>query len=390
MSGFGFNTLALLVVIGLAGPVLASIPHLRVPVIVGELVAGMVIGRTGFGIIDDQNPTFVLLANVGFALVMFVVGTHVPVRNSTLRSSIPGALARAVLVGAVAAGLGAGVAAIFGTTHPALYGVLMASSSAALALPVIDGLGLKGPSVLSVTTQIAIADAASIVLLPLVIDPGRAPRAALGALAVTGCGVVAFIILRAAERSGWRKRLHDYSEEHQWALELRISLAILFALAALAVSTHVSIMLAGFALGLVLAGVGEPRRLARQLFGVTEGFFGPLFFVWLGASLHVRDLGAHPRLILLGVALGLGAIVAHAAGSLLKQPWTLAVFSAAQLGVPVAAATIGTETHLLGAGEPAALILGAIITIAGTSIAGSLASRTKSPAPQAVPEPQHE
>jgi Kef-type K+ transport system membrane component KefB len=390
MSGFGFNTLALLVVIGLVGPLLASIPRLRVPVIVGELVAGMVIGRTGFGIIDDQNPTFVLLANVGFALVMFVVGTHVPVRDSTLRSSIPGALARAVLVGAVAAGLGAGVAAMFGTTHAAVYGVLMASSSAALALPVINGLGLTGPSVLSVTTQIAIADAASIVLLPLVIDPSRAPRAALGAVAVAGCGVVAFIILRAAERSGLRKRLHNYSEEHQWALELRISLAILFTLAALAVSTHVSVMLAGFALGLVLAGVGEPRRLARQLFGVTEGFFGPLFFVWLGASLHVRDLGAHPRLILLGVALGLGAIVAHAAGALLKQPLALAVFSAAQLGVPVAAATIGTENHLLGAGEPAALILGAIITIAGTSIAGGLSSGTKPPAPQANPKPQHE
>jgi Kef-type K+ transport system membrane component KefB len=389
MSGFGFNTLALLVVIGLVGPLLAAIPHLRVPVIVGELVAGMVIGRTGFGIIDDQNPTFVLLANVGFALVMFVVGTHVPVRDSTLRSSIPGALARAVLVGAVAGGLGAAVAAIFGTTHAAVYGVLMASSSAALALPVISGLGLNGPSVLSVTTQIAIADAASIVLLPLVIDPSRAPRAALGAVAVAGCGVVAFVILRAAERSGLRKRLHVYSEEHRWALELRISLAILFALAALAVSSHVSVMLAGFALGLVIAGVGEPRRLARQLFGVTEGFFAPLFFVWLGASLRVRDLGAHPRLILLGVALGLGAIVAHAAGSLLKQPLTLAVFSAAQLGVPVAAATIGTENHLLGAGEPAALILGAIITIAGTSIAGSLSARTKPPAPQADPEPQH-
>src|SRR6516225_1482214 len=125
MSGFGFNTLALLVVIGLAGPVLASIPNLRVPIIIGELVAGMVIGRTGFGIIDDQNPTFVLLANIGFALVMFVVGTHVPVRDSTLRSSIPGALARAVLVGAVAAALGVGIAAVFGTSHALLYGVLM-------------------------------------------------------------------------------------------------------------------------------------------------------------------------------------------------------------------------------------------------------------------------
>src|SRR6201997_3405050 len=375
MSSFGFDTLALLVVFGFAGPLLAAIPHLRVPVIVGELVAGIVLGRTGFGVIDDHNPTFSLLADVGFALVMFVVGTHVPVRDTALRSSIPAALGRAALVGAVAAGLGVGVAPIFGTSHAVLYGVLMASSSAALALPVIDGLGLKGPSVLSVTAQIAIADAASIVLLPLVIDPSRAPRAALGALAVAGCSVIAFLFLRAAERSGWRKRLHDYSEEHQWALELRISLAILFALAALAVSTHVSVMLAGFALGLVIAAVGEPRRLARQLFGITEGFFGPLFFVWLGASLQVRELSSHPKLILLGVCLGLGAVLAHRAGRLLGQPLTLAVLSAAQLGVPVAAAAIGTEEHLLVAGEASALMFGALLTIASASIAGALAAR---------------
>jgi len=51
------------------------------------------------------------------------------------------------------------------------------------------------------------------------------------------------------------------------------------------------------------------------------------------------------------------------------------VISAAQLGVPVAAATIGTERHLFAAGEAAALIFGALITIGGTSIAGRLAAR---------------
>jgi Kef-type K+ transport system membrane component KefB len=229
--------------------------------------------------------------------------------------------------------------------------------------------------VLSVTAQIAIADTACIVLLPLVIDPQRAPRAALGAVSVAVCAAVLFVALRYADRAGWRKRLHHYSEDHRFALELRISLAILFGLAALAVSTHVSIMLAGFALGLVIASVGEPRRLARQLFGITEGFFGPLFFVWLGASLHVRELGAHPKLILLGAGLGLGAVLAHCVGRLLGQPLTLGVLSAAQLGVPVAAATIGNEEHLLAAGEGSALMLGALLTIASASVAGALAAR---------------
>lgn len=375
MPGFGFDTLALLAVIGMAGPLLAAVPRLGIPVVVGELAAGIVVGRTGFGIVDAADPTFTLLANIGFALVMFIVGTHVPVRDTTLRGDLPKAVLRAVLVGAVAAVLGVALAGVFETGHAALYAVLMASSSAALALPVIDSLGLAGPQVLSVTAQIAVADAASIVLLPLVIDPERAPRAALGAAAiVVGSGLL-YLVLRYFDRSGHRKRLHHYSEDHREALELRISLISLFALAALAVATHVSIMLAGFALGLVISAIGEPRRLARQLFGITEGFFGPLFFVWLGASLQVRELVDHPIFIALGIGLGAGAVIAHCAARLLGQPLALGVLAAAQLGVPVAAATLGIERNLLAQGEPSALILGALIAITGTSIAGTVAKR---------------
>jgi Kef-type K+ transport system membrane component KefB len=371
MERFGFDTLALLAAVGLAGPVLAAVPGLRIPVVVGELIAGIVIGRTGFDVVDPSDPTFMLLADVGFALVMFVVGTHVPVRDANLRTAIPKAVARALAVGVVAV-----VAKVFGTGHAPLYAVLMASSSAALALPVIDSLKLSGPPVLSTMAQIAIADAASIVLLPLVIDPSHAGRAALGGLAVAGCAVLLFIVLWALGRSGAQRTLHVYSEDHRQALELRVSLILLFALAALAVTTRVSIMLAGFALGLVVSGIGEPRRLARQLFGVTEGFFAPLFFVWLGASLHVNELGERPEYIGLGVALGAGALLAHCTGRLMGQPLAMAALSSAQLGVPVAAAALGEAQNLLSPGEPSALILGALITVVITSGAARLAARS--------------
>lgn len=375
MPGFGFDTLALLVVVGMAGPLLTAVPRLAIPVIIGELVAGMAIGRTGFDLVDTGDPTFVLLANIGFALVMFVVGTHVPVRDAALRTGLGRAVLRAVLVGAVAAVLGVAVAHVFDTGHAALYAVLMASSSAAVALPIIDGLGLDGPRVLSVKAQIAVADAACIVLLPLVINPGRAAGAALGALAITASAAVLYAVLRRLDRDGTRKRVREYSKRHALALELRISLILLFALSALAVATHVSIMLAGFALGLVINGIGEPKRLARQLLGITEGFFGPLFFVWLGASLQVRELADDPAFIGLGLALGAGAVVAHGVGRLVGQPLPLAAMAAAQLGVPVAAATLGTEQGLSAPGEPSALILGALVTIAVTSVAGAVAKR---------------
>lgn len=269
MSGFGFHTLALLTAVGFAGPLLASVKRFRIPVVIGELIAGLVIGRTGFGVVDVADPTFQLLANIGFALVMFVVGIHVPLRARVMRSALPAALARAALAGSIAAVLGVALAAQFDTGHAALYAVSLASSSAALALPVIDSLRLRGPRVLSVTTQIAIADAACNVLLPFVIDIRRAQTEALFALAVAGCAAALFVFLRAVDRKGWRRRLHAHSEQHRFALELRTSLLVLFALA---VATQVSIMLAGFAVGLVVGAVGEPHRLARQLFGITEGF----------------------------------------------------------------------------------------------------------------------
>ncbi len=378
LGGFGFHTLALLTAVGFAGPLLAAIPRLRIPVTIGELVAGLVIGKTGLNLVDDANPTFQLLADIGFALVMFVVGTHVPVRDPKLPSALPLALARAILAGAVAAVFGFGLATAFGTGHAALYAVLMASSSAAMTLPMIDSLRLQGPQALSVTAQIAIANTAGIVLLPLVIDFRHAPTAALGGLAVTGCAVGVFVLMRAADRKGWRQRMHDYSHKQELALELRTNLLVLFGLGALAISTDVSIMLAGFALGLVIASVGEPRRLARQLFGITEGFFGPLFYVWLGASLQVRELVSHPKLILLGVGVGLGGVLAHCVGRLLGQPLSFAVMSCTQLGVSVAAATIGTQKHLLVAGEASALMFGALLTIACTSIAGTMAARGQS------------
>jgi len=300
----------------------------------------------------------------------------VPVREARLRAALPAGLLRAVGVGVAAVAVGLLLAWLFGTGHGPLYAVLLASSSAALILPIVDSLHLGGTPILQLLPQIAVADAACIVALPLAVDPRHAGRAALGALAVLGAAAVAYLLLWYLERSGLRDRVHKVSEDRRFALELRINLVILFALAALAMLVHVSLMLAGFAYGLAVAAVGEPRRrLARQLFAITEGFFGPLFFVWLGASLDLRELGRHPILIGLGLALGAGAVVTHAAMRLTGQPLPVGGLAAAQLGVPVAAATIGAQTGLLRPGEPAALLLGALLTVGVAVLCGSLSAR---------------
>jgi len=299
----------------------------------------------------------------------------VPVRDASLRADLATGMLRALAVGLLAVAFGIGIAQLFGTGHAAMYAVLIASSSAALVLPIRDSLQLSGPDVLKVLTQVAVADTTCIVALPLAIDPAHAGRATLGSLAVLACAGVAFVVLRELERRNLRRRLHKVSESRKFALELRINLVILFTLAAVAVNTHVSIMLAGFSYGLAVSGVGEPRRLARQLFAITEGFLGPLFFIWLGSSINLRDLGNHPSSIGLGVLLGLAAVVAHAALRLIGEPLPLAALAGAQLGVPVAAATIGSQLHILHPGESAAVILGALVTIGFATAGAALTAR---------------
>jgi Kef-type K+ transport system membrane component KefB len=376
-----FGDLALISAVALLGPALALPRHGRLPLLLGELIAGVALGRTGFGVLHPADPTFTMLADIGFALVMFVAGTHVPVRDARLRQALRIGALRAAAVVALAVPLALAVAALFHTNHPALYAVLLASSSAALVLPIVGALRLAEAPTLQLTAQVAIADAACIVALPLVIDPARAGSAALGAAAVIAAAAALYLGLSRLERSGLRKRAHRVSRQRKFAMELRINLVILFALAALATATHVSIMLAGFCFGLAVSGSGQPRRLAKQVFALTEGFLGPLFFVWLGASLDIRDLGRRPSLILLAAALGAGAIAVHVAMRVTGQPVSLGVLAAGQLGVPVAAATIGAQQHLLEPGEAAALILAELLTIAAVTWAGAhAAGKSASPA----------
>ena len=370
-----FTTLAVIGLAALLGPLAAWPRRWHVPVVVGQLLAGVALGPTLFGALHASDPTFTFLADMGFALIMFVAGSHVPVRDASLRVALRAGLTSAVAVGVVAVVLGFAVATAFKTGHGALYAVLMGSSSAALVLPIVDSAGLAGKRVLQTVAQVAIADTASIVALPLAIDPRHAGRAAAGAVVVIGCAAVLFALLQRVEADGLKIRLHRISEQRKFALELRISLIMLFGLAAVAVRLHVSIMLAGFSLGLAIAGVGQPRRLARQLFALAEGFLGPLFFVWLGASIDLRDLQQHPSYVLLGLILGIGAVAAHATARALGQPIALGALAAAQLGVPVAAVTIGEQLHLLRPGEAAALLLGALTTIALAALGGAVAAR---------------
>lgn len=132
------GTLALIGICGLAGPLLSSVGGGAVPAVVGEILAGIVIGRTGLDVLPITSPTLSFLSDVGFAMLMFSVGMNVPVREPRVLALLGGGAFRALVVGVLAVGAGLVVAQIEGVGHPAVYAVLVASGSAAVVLPIVQ------------------------------------------------------------------------------------------------------------------------------------------------------------------------------------------------------------------------------------------------------------
>ena len=109
-----FATLALIGCVGLLGPLLATPGRWHLPVDTRRTGRRDGVRHSGFAVLDPADPTFTFLADIGFALVMFVAGSHVPVGDAQAPAGLAGRRVRAALVGVVAAALGVLVAQLFG------------------------------------------------------------------------------------------------------------------------------------------------------------------------------------------------------------------------------------------------------------------------------------
>jgi Kef-type K+ transport system membrane component KefB len=229
---------------------------------------------------------------------------------------------------------------------------------------------------LTVMAQVAIADVAAIVALPLVMQPGKALHAALGGLAVAGAAGALLAVAHLLRGRTPVRGVRRASKKRGWALDLRVSLLVLFTLSWLAERTGTSILIAGFAVGLVVAVLGGPKRLSKQVTGIAAGFFIPLFFVVLGAKLDLRALVHHPSNLEIAALLVVANVAVHlVAARVTHQPFGAGLVATAQLGVPAGVVTLGLQQHSIAPAVAAAILLAALATIAICSVGVGLLRR---------------
>jgi Kef-type K+ transport system membrane component KefB len=383
-----FGTLALIVAVGLAGPVLTLLPtRLAPPIVIGEIAAGVVLGHTGTKTIDPAEPTLAFLASIGFALLMFIVATHLPLRHTGLRGVAAKGLWATGLTVALSIALSPLVATLTDVHRPGVIAVLLASSSAAIVLPIIGSD--RSQPVLVTIAWVSFADIATVLAVPFVLRTGTFVRTLAGALlVVAGAAVFGFVIRRLIVLAPVESLRHQ-SHRKAWALDLRLSLLVLFTLAWIAERFDTSVLLAGFAAGVMVSLIGEPQRVADQLIGLGEGFFVPLFFVVLGAGIDLHAL-VHSRddLVLFAVLSAGTTLVPVIVAALLRLPLWSGLLAAAELGVPSAVAAVGLANNALSPGQAAAIVGAAAFSLAVATVGQSLresSSRVSRPEPDGAP-----
>ncbi len=374
-----YSSLILLVLAGLAGPLLSNGRRPLVPVVVGELLGGIVLGRTGIGMLDATAGAMPAFYGLGFGLLMLTAGQHVDIVSPAFRAGLASAARLLLVVAIVAVPVGVGIAAIAGSVPVTLLVVLLVGSSAAVVIPILDEHGLSGPSITTLTAWLFIADGLTVIAMPLTLTgAGRLAEALAGDLAIVALAAALLAATIRFETRLGAKELVERSRQRGWALQLRISLLTLLVLAAIAEATGASLLVAGFATGVVLARVARSDRLALQLMGVANGFFVPAFFVLLGATLDIRALFASPAAIGLALLMGLGSVVVHVVAAFVAAPGerlAMGLAASAQLGLPAAAAVLGVEAGALTPAFAAAIVAGGVLTVLPAALGADLLAR---------------
>jgi Kef-type K+ transport system membrane component KefB len=291
------QTLGLLAVMLAAAKLLgAAVARIGQPAVLGELLAGVLLGTSVLGLADPDSDTLYLFAEIGVVILLLEIGLETDLRK-LLR--VGGQSTLVAVVGVVLPfALGYAVCRMLGERPLVAItaGAALTATSVGITARVLSDLGrLQEPESQIVLGAAVIDDVLGLVILAVV--AGLAEGKEITALGVAGITATAFGFLAATLLVGWLvlpplARSVDRFKLPGVATLLAICLA--FGLAWLASLAGSAMIIGAFAAGLLLRETPQAHAIER---GITPlgHFFVPLFFVAVGAAVDVRVLNPfHP------------------------------------------------------------------------------------------------
>ena len=315
--------------------------RLRLPTIVGYLLAGLAVGPFTPGLVAD-TATAQELAELGVILLMFGVGIHfsIPDLLAVRGTAVPGALGQITV--ATLLGTGLGVALGWGLVGGLVLGLAVSVASTVVLLRALEERGdLATPQGRIAVGWLIVEDLFTVVVLvllptlaPLLLGEGGSIGDAVLGLVVAVAKLALFAALMLVVGTRVVPRLLE-SVERTGSREL-FTLAVLAIAICIAVAASV-VFGVSFALGAFLAGIvlneSEVSHKAAADALPLQDAFAVLFFVSVGMLLDPAALLAQPGAVLLMVALVVvaKAVAAFLIVALLRRPVRVALTVAAAL-----------------------------------------------------------
>lgn len=381
-----FLPMLVVLLIAFAVPIaLSRFKRFSIPIVVGEIVAGMVVGRSGLALIPWDDLLIGIFANFGIVFLMFLSGMEIDF-NSLRSFSPPGAekpqtnvaflailhFALTVCLASVASYL----LVLFGLAkNQWLVGLILSTTSLGVVVPVLKETNLIGERFgQCILVSAVIADFATMLLITLsvaILSRGLTAEVLL----ITLLFVAFFVIYRFGtifnKANGLRRTIEELS--HATAqIKVRAAFAIMLGFVALSQTLGSEIILGAFLAGAIIGLLRTPEDadLSHQLEAIGFGFFIPIFFIKVGLGFNLPALLGSSGALLLVPFLFIGAVLVKMIPALVfsvnftfRESLAAGALLSARLSLIIAASAIGLRLGVIGDSVNSAIILVAIATV---------------------------
>ncbi len=389
-----FAPLLIVVMLAFLVPLLLSSVRgrLAIPIVVGEIVAGMIVGRSGFGWVVSDNGALDVLKELGFVLLMFLSGMEIDFRSlrgtdprqarhqsswSPLSLAVLNFTTTLLLAGTFAWGL----KWIEATTDPWMMGLILSTTALGVVVPILKEVGL-GQTLFGQTVLLAtvIADFVTMFLISIlvaVISSGLTAEILLVFLLF----VAFFVAARFGSFLSRIEPLQRVIEELSHAtaqIKVRAAFSTLLIFVVLAESLGIEIIVGAFLAGAIVSLLRTPedRELSRQLEAIGFGFFIPIFFIMIGVDFNLPALLSSTGALFSVPLLLVAAITVKVIPAFLfrlnhtwREALAAGILMCPRLSLIIAAAAIGRKLGVIDESVNAGIVLVAIVTVTAAPLA---------------------
>lgn len=373
-------SLVIVVIFAFLTPILLHRLKLNmIPVVVAEIIMGLIIGKSGFDIVH-KDVWLNTLSTLGFIFLMFLSGLEIDFTAFTGNKKAeklpngktePNTFATASFIFAGIFIFSLGLSYLFvlaGFIHNAFLMTLIISTiSLGVVVPTLKEAHLMKTAIGQIILLVAvIADLATMILLAVFVslnEKGHGNTWLLLVLFAAGIGLY-FIGKRFKNRS-----FIESMSTGTIQIGTRAVFTLIIVLVGLSETVGAENILGAFLAGVLVSLLSPNQELVHKLDSFGYGFLIPIFFVMVGVNLDVLSLFGDKKLLLLIPLLLLGLLLSKLVPVFLLKRWydTKTVISSgflltSTLSLVIAAATIGERMKVITPQMSGTLILVAVIT----------------------------